>query len=98
MDSTIQGIEVVTTFNFPITSIPWIFISWVLTILADSLFGFTIAMGIASETTVWNVFYSAAYLFMAAGLYWHNRFFLMSRKQLAQLSMTEQHSTRADMK
>lgn len=80
-----------------LTAIPWIFISWVLTVLADSLFGFTAVMGIAHETTVWNVIYSAAYLFMAAGLYWHNRFFILSRRQLAQLCITE-HSRRADLK
>lgn len=80
-----------------LTAIPWIFISWVLTVLADSLFGFTAVMGIAGETTTWNLFYSAAYLFMAAGLYWHNRFFILSRKELAQLCIAQQ-SRRADLK
>ena len=36
-------------------------------------------------------------VFMAAGLYWHNRFFIISRRQLAQLCIAEQ-SRRADLK
>lgn len=65
-----------------LTSIPWIFLGWILLVLADSLFG------IAAVTTPEMVFhitvvYNAAYLCFAAGLVWYNRQFILDAKQLA---------------
>jgi hypothetical protein len=59
-----------------LTSIPWIFISWVFTVIADTIFGFTAVMSIAGDLSIWNLFYNAAYLSMAAGLLWHLRYMI----------------------
>jgi hypothetical protein len=59
-----------------LTAIPWIFISWIFFAVADSIFGFTAVTSIAGESSVWNIFYNAAYISMAAGLYWHNRYLI----------------------
>ena len=68
-----------------LTYIPWIFISWIFTAIADTLFGYTAVSNIAGEVSVWNLFYNAAYLFMAAGLYWHNKFFLIDESKMQRL-------------
>jgi len=65
-----------------LTAIPWIFISWILTTVADSMFGYTVVTDIAGDISVWNLIYNAAYLSMAAGLYWHNRFFVLDEKKM----------------
>lgn len=65
-----------------LTSIPWIFISWVLTTSADAMFGHTTVANLAAEVTVWNLLYNAAYICMAAGLYWYNKYFIFDEKKL----------------
>jgi hypothetical protein len=63
-----------------LTSIPWIFISMMITALADSIFGFSSSGGIANETSlIWNPIYVAGYSLMAAELYWYNRFFIYGK-------------------
>ena len=71
-----------------LTAIPWIFISWMFTALADTLFGYTIVTNIAGELSIWNLAYNAAYLFMAAGLYWHNKFFVIDERKIEKLWLT----------
>jgi hypothetical protein len=68
-----------------LTAVPWIFISWIFTAIADALFGYTAVSNIAGEISIWNLFYNAAYLFMAAGLYWHNKFFLIDECKMERL-------------
>jgi len=86
-----------------LTSIPWIFVAWVLTAIADSIFGFSSVVSIDDDgsalSLIFNadLFYNAAYLSMAAGMYWHNkymifddrngtnRFTLLMKKAMAQL-------------
>jgi hypothetical protein len=69
-----------------LTSVPWIFVSFVLTALADTLFGFG-ALVPVEEIPMWNfmlnadLFYNAAYLSMAAGMYWHNKFMIFDEKR-----------------
>lgn len=63
-----------------LTSIPWIFVSWIFTVIADGIFGFTAVASIAGDVSIWNLFYNAAYLSMAAGLLWHNRYMILDRK------------------
>jgi hypothetical protein len=63
-----------------LTSIPWIFVSWIFTAIADSIFGFTAVTSIAGDISVWNLFYNAAYLSMAAGLFWHNKYMIFDTK------------------
>lgn len=65
-----------------LTSIPWIFVSWIFTAIADSIFGFTAVTSIAGDISVWNLFYNAAYLSMAAGLYWHNKYMIFDAKRV----------------
>lgn len=68
-----------------LTSIPWIFISMMITALADSIFGISSSAGIANEASlIWNPIYVVGYSLMAAGLYWHNRFFIFSRNKVIQ--------------
>jgi hypothetical protein len=64
-----------------LTSIPWIFVSWIFTAIADSIFGFTAVMSITGDNSIWNLFYIAAYLSMAAGLFWHNRHLIFDSKR-----------------
>jgi hypothetical protein len=68
-----------------LTAVPWIFIFWVFTAIADALFGYAADANIAGQFTIWNLFYNAAYLMMAAGLYWHNKFFVMDDDKMKKL-------------
>jgi hypothetical protein len=68
-----------------LTAVPWIFISWIFTAVADALFGYTAVTNIAGDFSIWNLFYNAAYLIMAAGLYWHNKFFVMDDDKMKKL-------------
>ena len=68
-----------------LTAIPWIFIAWILTVLADAIFGYTIVTNIAGEVQIWNFVYNGAYLFMAAGLYWHNKYFIIGNKKFDEM-------------
>jgi hypothetical protein len=68
-----------------LTAIPWIFISWILTVMADSMFGYTIVTNIAGDMQIWNLGYNAAYLFMAAGLYWHNKYFIIGNRKFDEM-------------
>ena len=63
-----------------LTSIPWIFVSWLFTALADSIFGFTAVTSMAADVTIWNMYYVAAYLSMAAGMLWHNKYMIFDSK------------------
>jgi len=69
-----------------LTSVPWIFISWVFTAIADTIFGFTAIMGYAGELSIWNLFYNAAYLTMAAGLLWHFRHMIFDETKMSTIS------------
>jgi hypothetical protein len=68
-----------------LTAVPWIFISWIFTVVADAIFGYAADSNIAGHFTIWNLFYNAAYLMMAAGLYWHNKFFVMDDNKMKKL-------------
>jgi len=65
-----------------LTSIPWIFLSMVIIAVADSVFGYTSVAGL--DTLEWTSppIYSAGYLLMAVGLFWHNRFFIFDVKRV----------------
>lgn len=64
-----------------LTSVPWIFVSWIFFVVADAIFGFTAVTSIAGEVSIWNLFYNAGYLTMAVGLIWHYRFMLFDAKR-----------------
>jgi hypothetical protein len=71
-----------------LTSIPWIFVSWIFTTIADGIFGFTAVTSIAGDMSIWNLFYNAAYLSMAAGLFWHNKYMIFDTKRANALNVT----------
>ena len=64
-----------------LTSIPWIFLSMLILAIADSMFGYTSVTGVAEANWIWTPVYTAAYLLMAVGLFWHNRFFVFDEKR-----------------
>jgi hypothetical protein len=66
-----------------LTSIPWIFVAWILLVIADSLLGITAVTGFTGETFHITMAYNASYLCFTAGLIWYNRLFIMSDKRLA---------------
>jgi hypothetical protein len=63
-----------------LTSIPWVFVAFILTAVADLLLGYTLLAGLDSTPT--TMLYNSAYLCMAAGLLWYLRFFISGQKQI----------------
>jgi hypothetical protein len=65
-----------------LTSIPWIFLGWVLLVIADSLLGIA---AVSAPEMVFHItmVYNAAYLCFMAGLVWYNRHFIPDAKKLA---------------
>jgi hypothetical protein len=68
-----------------LTSVPWIFIAWVLYVVADSLFGFSAVMGL-EDFSISDAYYNGAYLCMAAGMIWHNRYLIFDEKKFKDIS------------
>jgi hypothetical protein len=64
-----------------LTSIPWIFLSMVVIAVADSVFGYTSVAGLDALEWTSPPIYSAGYLLMAVGLFWHNRFFIFDERR-----------------
>ena len=67
-----------------LTAVPWIFVSWIFTVVADSLLGFTAVQNFGGDLFIINMFYNAAYLCMFAGLLWHNKFFIFNKGEAMQ--------------
>jgi hypothetical protein len=66
-----------------LTSIPWIFVGWILLVIADSLLGLTAVTDFAGEVFHITMTYNAAYLCFMAGLVWYNKQFIPDQKKLA---------------
>jgi hypothetical protein len=66
-----------------LTSIPWIFIGWILMVIADSLLGITAVTNFTGEVFHITMTYNATYLCFTAGLVWYYLQFIPNRKQLA---------------
>jgi hypothetical protein len=64
-----------------LTSIPWIFVGWILLVLADSLLGIA---AVSAPDMIFHItmVYNASYLCFMAGLVWYNRLFIHDAKQL----------------
>lgn len=62
-----------------LTSVPWIFIGWIALGIADTLLGIAQVQNFDGDLFMINAFYVIAYLSMAAGLWWYNRFFIFDR-------------------
>jgi hypothetical protein len=65
-----------------LTAIPWTFVSFILTAIADILLGYSAVTGFQNDVTIITMTYNAAYLCMAAGLLWYLRFFISEKKQV----------------
>jgi hypothetical protein len=65
-----------------LTSIPWIFVAFILTAVADIMLGYTAVTGFQNDVTVITMLYNASYLCLAAGLLWYLRFFISGQKQV----------------
>jgi hypothetical protein len=63
-----------------LTSIPWVFFSFILTAVADLLLGYTLLAGL--DSTPATMLYNSAYLCISAGLLWYLRFFISGQKQI----------------
>jgi hypothetical protein len=65
-----------------LVSIPWIFLSFIIITIADSGFVYSSNAGWRQDIIwIWTPFYISGYLVMAAGLFWHNRFFVFDEKK-----------------
>lgn len=64
-----------------LTSIPWIFIGWIILGIGDTLLGITAVQNFEGDLVLINTFYTMAYLSFAVGLYWYNRFFVFNPKK-----------------
>ena len=65
-----------------LTSIPWIFVSWISLGIADTLLGIASIQNFEGNLVIVNLFYIVAYVGMAAGLWWYNRFFILGKKKV----------------
>jgi hypothetical protein len=66
-----------------LTSIPWIFVGWILMAIADSLLGITAVTNFTGEVFHITMTYNATYLCFTAGLLWYNKLFIIDEKRLA---------------
>jgi hypothetical protein len=60
-----------------LTSIPWIFIAFLIIAIGDSGLGYTQS----TEILYTHIFYICGYIIMAAGLFWHNQIFVFDEKR-----------------
>ncbi|HEX2615736.1 MAG TPA: hypothetical protein VHL10_09595 [Nitrososphaera sp.] len=66
-----------------LTSIPWVFVGWILMAIADSLLGITAVTNFTGEVFHITMTYNATYLCFTAGLLWYNKLFIIDEKRLA---------------
>jgi TRAP-type C4-dicarboxylate transport system permease small subunit len=72
--------------NGKLAATHWMFVSLSMLLMAaaDSGFGYVAVLDIdivQKEGWVWDIFYNAGYLSIAAALFWHNRFFVFDEKR-----------------
>jgi hypothetical protein len=65
-----------------LTSIPWIFIGWIILGAGDTLLGLTAVQDFAGDLFLINTLYTVAYLCFAAGIWWYNKYFIFDEKKL----------------
>jgi hypothetical protein len=73
---------ILNSWKGQLTFVPWIFVSWVLSGVADILFGYASVPQFESIFPVVTMIYNSAYLCMAAGLIWYLRFFLSEERKV----------------
>lgn len=59
-----------------LTSIPWIFVAFIILVAADSFLGLGAVTAATDITFHITMLFNAAYLCIAAGLFWYNRMFI----------------------
>jgi len=66
----------------PLTPIPWFFTAVILLTIGDVLLAYSYNVS-SAKTLSWlsNLFFITAYMTAAAGLLWHNRFFIVHQKE-----------------
>lgn len=69
-----------------LTSIPWIFVGWIFTFIADTLLGLTAVTNFTGEVFHITMLYNAAYLCFMMGLLWYNRLFIFNEKKTNSLA------------
>ncbi|WP_337861999.1 hypothetical protein [Nitrososphaera sp.] len=69
------------------TSTPWALLSSALLLvaLADSGFAYHAAAGLEGQIWVWDIFFNASYVAIAATLFWHHRFFIFDKNKLKKM-------------
>ncbi|HVX02503.1 MAG TPA: hypothetical protein VHA09_05065 [Nitrososphaera sp.] len=70
-----------------LTSVPWIFIGWIALGIADTLLGVAQVQNFDGDLFLINAFYVIAYLAMAAGLWWYNKFFIFDKAKFGNNSI-----------
>jgi hypothetical protein len=83
MDAALFIPAVLTVLNAgkgQLTSVPWIFIAWILVGLADTMLGFAEVTGFQGDTSFISMTYNAGYLCFATGLIWYMKFFISGNR------------------
>ena len=69
-----------------LTSIPWIFLAVIIMSIGDTAFAYSSDIALPQNTSwIWNLFFISSYFVTSAGLFWHNRFFIHSNKEIRRL-------------
>jgi hypothetical protein len=74
-----------------LTYTPWLLLSTGLLLNGVGDIGFTYnsAAEVVGQTWIWDMFYSDSYICIAAALFWHNTFFIFSRKRATRMWQQE---------
>jgi hypothetical protein len=78
-------LAVLSTGKGYLTAVPWIFISCIFAVIADTSFGFTATMHQSAAYSTWNLFYNAEYLTMAAGMFWYSTYMIFDSRRFTNL-------------
>jgi hypothetical protein len=66
-----------------LTSIPWIFLAVLIMNVGDTTFAYSSNIVFLQNLSwIWNLFFITSYFVTSAGLFWHNRFFIHSSKEI----------------
>ena len=71
-------VQLLSTKPPKLTSIPWIFIAFLIIAVGDSGLGYIQS----TEILYTHILYICGYIVMAAGLFWHNQFFVFDEKRV----------------
>jgi len=71
-----------------LTSIPWIFLAVLVMSFGDITFAYASLSSSAAESLnwIWNLFFITSYILAAGGLFWHNKFFILSQTRTTKVN------------